>query len=122
MTTRIGWIGCGVHANEMLLPQVTRHNVVLQAICDLSPESLATTGRRYGVAPENRMSDWRALLARTDIDAVGLAIGPNQHHEVGLAAIARGLPLFIEKPPALASAAAPDAVGAQLADAAANPR
>ena len=24
---RIGWIGCGTHANEMLLPQLTRHDV-----------------------------------------------------------------------------------------------
>ena len=98
---RLGWIGCGTHANEMLLPQVTRHDVVLQAICDISQESLASTGRRYGVAPENRMSDWRALLARTDIDAVGLA------------AIDRGLPLFIEKPPAATSRQAQE-----LADAA----
>ena len=51
---RLGWIGCGTHANEMLLPQVTRHDVVLHAICDISPESLASTGRRYGVAPEDR--------------------------------------------------------------------
>ena len=28
---RIGWIGCGVHANEMLLPQLTRHDVTLAA-------------------------------------------------------------------------------------------
>ena len=26
---RIGWIGCGTHANEMLLPQLTRHDVRL---------------------------------------------------------------------------------------------
>ncbi|MBN9458067.1 MAG: Gfo/Idh/MocA family oxidoreductase [Bosea sp.] len=110
---RLGWIGCGTHANEMLLPQVARHDVVLQAICDISPENLAATGRRYGIAPANQLGDWRALLARTDIDAVGLAMGPQQHHEVGLAAIARGLPLFIEKPPAATSRQAQE-----LADAA----
>ena len=65
---RLGWIGCGTHANEMLLPQVTRHDVVLQAICDISQESLATTGRRYGVATENRRKGYRRAMAR-----VGLA-------------------------------------------------
>ncbi|CAH1649029.1 Gfo/Idh/MocA family protein [Chelatococcus asaccharovorans] len=102
MTTplRIGWIGCGTHANEMLLPQLTRHDTVIQALCDMSTERLAATGRRYGVAPENQLTDWRALLARDDIDAVGLAVGPQLHYEIGLAAIARGLPIFIEKPPA----------------------
>jgi myo-inositol 2-dehydrogenase / D-chiro-inositol 1-dehydrogenase len=97
---RVGWIGCGTHANEMLLPQVVRHDVVIQALCDISQANLASTGRRYGVAPKYQTADWRALLVRTDIDAVGLAIGPQQHHEIGLAAIDRGLPLFVEKPPA----------------------
>ena len=103
---RIGWIGCGTHAMEMLLPQIARHDVELRAICDTSRERLDLAGRRHGVAAENRLSDWRALLARTDIDAVGMAIGPGLHHEVGLAAIARRLPVFIEKPPAPTAALA----------------
>jgi myo-inositol 2-dehydrogenase/D-chiro-inositol 1-dehydrogenase len=97
---RLGWIGCGTHANEMLLPQVTRHDVVLEALCDVSPEQLALAGRRYGVAMDARLTDWRALLDREDIDAVGLAVGPQLHYEIGLTAIAKGLPLFMEKPPA----------------------
>lgn len=97
---RIGWIGCGTHANEMLLPQLVRHQVVITALCDAAPDRLAETGQRYGVAQADRHADWRALLARTDIDAVGVAVGPGLHHAVGLAAIARGLPLFVEKPPA----------------------
>jgi myo-inositol 2-dehydrogenase/D-chiro-inositol 1-dehydrogenase len=110
---RIGWIGCGTHALEMLLPQLTRHDVVLQALCDTSRERLETAGRRFGVAGDNLLADWRAFLARDDLDAVGMAIGPAMHHEVGLAAVARGLPVFIEKPPAPTSALA-----RQLADAA----
>ncbi len=97
---RIGWIGCGTHASEMLLPQLTRHDVMLQALCDVAPERLATAGRRFGVAEADRTADWRVLLARGDLDAVGMAVGPGLHHEIGLAAIARGLPVFIEKPPA----------------------
>ncbi len=31
---RIGWIGCGTHANEMLLPQLARHDVTIAALCD----------------------------------------------------------------------------------------
>ncbi|CAH1648789.1 MULTISPECIES: Gfo/Idh/MocA family oxidoreductase [unclassified Chelatococcus] len=110
---RIGWIGCGTHANEMLLPQLTRHDVVIEALCDTSRERLAATGRRYGVAPENQLTDWRVLLARDDIDALGLAVGPQLHYDIGLAAIDRGLPVFIEKPPAPTAAQAQE-----LADAA----
>ncbi len=97
---RIGWIGCGTHASEMLLPQLVRHEVEVRALCDTARDRLDLAGRRHGVAPECRLGDWRQLLARDDIDAVGMAVGPALHHEIGLAAIARGLPVFIEKPPA----------------------
>ncbi|KFC61579.1 putative dehydrogenase [Bosea sp. LC85] len=112
---RIGWIGCGVHANEMLLPQLTRHDVEITALCDTDEARLNTTGRRYGVPEAGRLRDWRGLLSRGDLDAVGLAVGPALHHEIGLAAIARGLPLFIEKPPAPTARQA-----AELAEAAAS--
>lgn len=112
---RVGWIGCGVHANEMLLPQLTRHDVEIIALCDTDEARLNTTGRRYGVSETGRLRDWRSLLSRDDLDAVGLAVGPALHHEIGLAAIARGLPLFIEKPPAPTARQA-----AELAEAAAR--
>jgi myo-inositol 2-dehydrogenase / D-chiro-inositol 1-dehydrogenase len=97
---RLGWVGCGTHANEMLLPQINRHEVVIAALCDISPEHLARTGRRYGVPIDARLTDWKALLDREDLDAIALAVGPQLHYEIGLAAIAKGLPLFMEKPPA----------------------
>ena len=101
---RVGWIGCGLHANEMLLPQLVRHDVRLTAICDVDAERLGRTAARYGV--EHATRDWRELLGRSDIDAVGIAAGPAAHHEIGLAALARGLPVFMEKPPAATAAQA----------------
>lgn len=112
---RIGWIGCGVHANEMLLPQLTRHNVTLAAICDTDAERLGRTAQRYGVAEANRTQDWRAVLARGDIDAVGVAAGPAAHHQIGLAALSRGLPVFLEKPPASTLAQAEELAAASKA-------
>ena len=103
---RIGWIGCGTHANEMLFPQLMRHSVVIQALCDVSEERLQETARRYGIAQKDCLKDWKALLARADLDAIGMAVGPVLHQEIGLAAVARGLPVFIEKPPAATAHAA----------------
>jgi len=103
---RLGWIGCGRHANEMLLPQITRFEVTLAGLCDIDAERLQSTGDRFGVAAADRMQDWKALMARTDLDAVAVAAGPEAHAEIGLAAIARKLPVFIEKPPAATAAAA----------------
>src|SRR5689334_13327142 len=95
---RVGWIGCGTHANEMLLPQLIRHDVRIAALCDVDDGRLNKTAERYGARETTK--DWRALLARQDIDALGIAAGPTAHFEIGIAALGLGLPLFIEKPPA----------------------
>ena len=55
-SVRIGWIGCGTHANEMLLPQLARHDVTIAALCDTDGDRLARTAGRYGVSPENCVS------------------------------------------------------------------
>jgi myo-inositol 2-dehydrogenase / D-chiro-inositol 1-dehydrogenase len=114
-TLRIGWIGCGTHAGEMLLPHLVRHDAVIAALCDRDADRLGKIGRSYGVPEADRMQDAAALLARSDIDAVGMAIGPAAHVELGIAALACGLPVFMEKPP---GANAADA--RRLADAAAR--
>lgn len=96
--TRIGWIGCGNHAAEMLLPQLSRLPVTIAALCDQSEERLALVGDRYGVAARYR--DANALLAHPGLDAIGMAVGPEVHARIGVAAMERGLAVFMEKPPA----------------------
>jgi myo-inositol 2-dehydrogenase/D-chiro-inositol 1-dehydrogenase len=102
--TRIGWIGCGTHAAEMLLPQLTRLPITLAALCDASPGRLALIGDRYGVAA--RYADAEALLAHPGLDAIGMAVGPTLHARIGVAAMQRGLAVFMEKPPAATAAEA----------------
>jgi myo-inositol 2-dehydrogenase/D-chiro-inositol 1-dehydrogenase len=97
---RIGWVGCGTHANEMLLPQLIRHDAGIAALCDTDPARLGATAQRYGIPEADRFADWRAMLARGGLDAVVVAAGPAAHHAIGLAALSAGLPVFLEKPPA----------------------
>lgn len=97
MTLKIGWIGCGVHATQMLLPQLVRHDVELVALCDIDGKRLAAAGRQFGVS---RLTNDAGELIRTPgIDAIGMAVGPDQHLAFGKAALERGLPVFMEKPP-----------------------
>ena len=96
--TRIGWIGCGTHANEMLLPQLARLPVKIVALCDVDAKRLGQIGDRYGVTP--RYADAAELLAHEELDAIGLAVGPALNVELGIEALSRGLPVFMEKPPA----------------------
>lgn len=99
MTYRIGWIGCGRQASEMLLPELVRiDGVGLAALADIDDAALSKTAGRYGV--ETTFRDYRDLLSSPNLDGIGMAVGPPIHHEVGLAALARGLPIFMEKPPA----------------------
>lgn len=97
MTINIGWIGCGRHASQMLLPQLVREDVRISAICDLDGDRVADVARRYGVA--DTYTNAGDLLAHPGLDAIGLAIGPGAHLEIGQAALQRGLPVFMEKPP-----------------------
>ncbi|MBI3706354.1 MAG: Gfo/Idh/MocA family oxidoreductase [Proteobacteria bacterium] len=96
---RMAWIGCGRHATEMLLPQLVRHPVRLVALCDVDEGALARAGDRFGVPDAARRRDYRDILARTDVDAVGMAVGPQAHVAIAVDALASGRPVFIEKPP-----------------------
>jgi myo-inositol 2-dehydrogenase/D-chiro-inositol 1-dehydrogenase len=93
VSRRLGWIGCGVHANAMLLPHVAPLPARLVALCDSDAERLARTAERWSVPAERTTRDWRTLLARDDLDAVAVAAGPAVHAEVALGAIARQLAL-----------------------------
>lgn len=104
MTLRIGWIGCGIHATQMLLPQLLRHDVQIVALCDIDAERLKQAGRQFGV--ERLTTDAQELIATPGLDAVGMAVGPDQHLAFGLAALEKGLPVFMEKPPSGSAAGA----------------
>ncbi|MEJ1156906.1 Gfo/Idh/MocA family protein [Prosthecomicrobium sp. N25] len=104
MTLKIGWIGCGTHATQMLLPQLLRHDVEIAALCDIDGVRLARAARQFGVA--RTTTDAADLIATPGLDAVGMAVGPDQHLAFGKAALARGLGVFMEKPPAATAAGA----------------
>ncbi|MBB3147497.1 myo-inositol 2-dehydrogenase/D-chiro-inositol 1-dehydrogenase [Phyllobacterium trifolii] len=104
MTLKIGWIGCGIHATQMLLPQLVRHDVEIVALCDIDGKRLGDAGRQFGVA--RLTSDAEELIRTPGIDAIGMAVGPDQHLHFGKLALDRGLPVFMEKPPSGTAAGA----------------
>lgn len=110
MTLKIGWIGCGIHATQMLLPQLVRHDVEIKALCDIDGKRLSAAGRQFGVS--TLTSDAAELIATPGLDAIGMAVGPDQHLAFGKAALARGLPVFMEKPPSGSAAGARELLAA----------
>ena len=104
MTIKIGWIGCGRHATWMLMPQLARSGFEVAAVCDRDEASAQNAARQFGAKAV--YSDYDDMIANADIDAVGMAVGPDIHFRATLSAMRRGLPVFMEKPPAATAAQA----------------
>ncbi|BBI54484.1 oxidoreductase [Vreelandella olivaria] len=113
----IGWIGCGTHARQMLLPQMGRNDINIAALCDHDGEALNKTAEEYGV--EAVTDDFNELIRIPGLDAIGMAVGPELHRLASLAALKAGLPVFMEKPPAVTAAGAREI--AQAAEKAGKP-
>ena len=75
---------------------------VLKAICALPEEAAQAFAEKWGY--ESVETDWRALLARDDIDAVDICVPNNLHKEVAIAAAEAGKTILCEKPLAMNAA------------------
>ena len=106
----IGWIGCGRHASQMLLPQLGRNGFRIAALCDRDGAALSQAAANYGVTA--LYDDFRELIAHPGLDAIGMAVGPDLHRMASIAALEKGLPVFMEKPPAADAAGAREVAAA----------
>ncbi|HET7559097.1 MAG TPA: Gfo/Idh/MocA family oxidoreductase [Limnochordia bacterium] len=93
---RVGVVGLGQIAQIMHLPYLnSTPGFELSAVCDVSPALLDGVGEQYRV-PE-RYTDVREMIAKAPLDAILIATSFD-HADIALAAIARGLHVFVEKP------------------------
>ena len=95
---RIGFVGCGTHSTHNLYPMLNYAGATLEAVCDIN-ESLAKRNMAMfgGKAWYTSVDE---MLAKAALDGV-MIVGPAElHYEAGLQALRRGLPTFVEKPPA----------------------
>jgi len=96
--TRFGLIGCGTVACYGHIPALLSipDLVELVAVADVNEERLAELREKYGI--DSTYADYRELLGREDIDAVGVAIPLDQHYPVVMDAASAGKHVFCEKP------------------------
>ncbi|WP_328332165.1 MULTISPECIES: Gfo/Idh/MocA family oxidoreductase [unclassified Streptomyces] len=96
---RYGLIGPGKHAQENLLPALSGlAGARLAAVAARSLEAAASAARRWNAA--GCTDDWRELAAHGEVDALIVAASPALHAEVVDHALAHGVSVFVEKPPA----------------------
>jgi predicted dehydrogenase len=101
---RIGLIGTGfmgrTHSNGYkrvpnFFPELA-YTPVLKAVCSRNLESVKAFAEQWGY--ESVETDWKALIARDDIDAVDICTPNDTHAEIAMAAAAAGKMILCEKP------------------------
>ena len=75
---------------------------VLKAACARNEENIQKFADNWGY--ESIETDWRALVARDDIDAVDICVPNNLHKEIAIACAAAGKMILCEKPLAMDTA------------------
>ena len=71
-------------------------NVEMRAICGRNTEAVTAAAGRLGW--QSAETDWRAVLARNDIDIVDICTPGDSHEEIAVAALAAGKHVLCEKP------------------------
>ena len=102
-TLNVGTIGYGFmgRAHSNAYRQVGaffpgEYNVNLKAICARDAEKATAFAEQWGY--DSVETDWKALVARPDIDLVDICVPNNLHKEIALAAAKAGKMILCEKP------------------------
>ncbi len=100
---RIGVVGCGfmgrTHSNAFRQANQffdVPYRPALAAICARSAEAAGAFAAQWGY--ESVETDWRALVARPDLDAIDIASPNDTHAEIAIAAAKAGKMVLCEKP------------------------
>jgi predicted dehydrogenase len=95
---KIGIIGLGGMANEHMRHMEKLEAVRVTALCDKNPEAVERLALKLGIGQEHLHTDYTALIADSEVDAV-LSITPNAvHYEILKCCLQHNKPFMTEKP------------------------
>lgn len=92
---RVGFAGAGAISEHHLAVLAGQPGVEITAICDLDE------ARARGAAAGSRarvFTEWEEMLGADVLDALFVCTPPAQHAAPAIAALGRGLPVYLEKP------------------------
>ncbi len=96
---RLAFVGAGNHSTQSLYPNFAFiPEIEFAAVCDLDTDKAAQNARNFGASES--YTDLTAMLDTVQPDAVAVCGMPAVHYEVGMEVLQRGIPLWVEKPPA----------------------
>lgn len=90
---RLGLAGAGRWGKNIIRTIIKTPNASLTRLASRNPESKNWVGQGCLID-----TDWRALVVAGDLDGLIVATPPETHCTIALAAIDKGLSVFIEKP------------------------
>ena len=93
---RIGVIGLGIMGEQYVRIYNAHPMATVTAICTRRQDHLDEIGTKYGI--KTRVTDYRELLERSDIDAVCVATPDFAHHAPVKAALEANKHVLCEKP------------------------
>jgi myo-inositol 2-dehydrogenase/D-chiro-inositol 1-dehydrogenase len=92
---RVGFVGAGAISEFHLALLSEDPSVSVTAICDVDAARARMVAERTGSLA---FTDWRELLAGDLVDALFVCTPPLQHAGPAIAALERGIPVYLEKP------------------------
>lgn len=92
---RLGFIGTGGNMSRHLRELTEIGGSTFVAFCDIVIEKAEKAVTQYG---GKAYADYNQMFAREELDAVYISIPPFAHGAPERAAVAAGLPMFVEKP------------------------
>ena len=94
-TIRVGFIGAGGNSRLHHIPKLkAQPGVELTAVANRSKESGERAAKEFGIARVE--TDWRAIVAAPDIDAICIGTWPYTHAEMTIAALEAGKHVLCE--------------------------
>lgn len=94
---RVGFIGCGARAQQLMQSALDMPEVEIVAICDAYTGRLDRARSRTG-GKATVFRDYRALLANPSVDAVFIATPDHWHKTMAVDAVSAGKDVYLEKP------------------------
>ncbi|MGI5820293.1 MAG: Gfo/Idh/MocA family protein [Armatimonadota bacterium] len=98
---RVGFVGCGVHAREVLLPAVRGAGMELAAVCDLDKRLAQRVTRRFGAF--RAYQDVGKMVEEMDLDALLVCGPPEMHVEAAETGLRAGCHVWTEMPAGMTS-------------------
>jgi len=96
---RIAVVGCGNHAYRSIFPCFDYLPVELVATCDIDLPRAEKYALHFGA--QTACASLQEVIARGDVEAAILSVGPAQHPDLACEALTGGLHVWMEKPPAI---------------------